>query len=288
MGIIVKSGIENVFYKCTSHIERMASMKKLRNINWYYLMGTLPFVLAITFMSAILLQAVWQKAAAAVIGIWIMILVFRKFQYLPRPIKDYGDMEPYDLRLPDDFHVTTFLCSQMDQYDFIKRNVEIISPLVRRRNAALKIALSPRFIKGEGDEFMRIAVLREIIRYKQGAQVKVLLGFVTPILLMVTLLEAYLVFGFTHRYPIGEGVVNFLGPILIAAVSICLALVWNQYVSSVDYQVDHELKDYASKDDIAAYIQRWDELLLPDEPELINEKSRQLEQYYIKKRLERL
>ena len=59
-------------------------------------------------------------------------------------------------------------------------------------------------------------------------------------------------------------------------------------MSRIDYQVDDELKHYYSKTDIAAYIKRWDELLLPKEPELVNEKSRQLELYYRDQRIERL
>ena len=263
-------------------------MKKLRSINWYYLVGTLPFVASITCMTVMLVNRGWLKIAAGAAGAGLLLWIIRKFRYLPRREADYGDMKVCSLALPVDINADIYLCPVMDRYEFLKRNVEILSPLFKRPQENFKIAVSPRLYEQEGEKFTQIAVMREIIRYRQASQVKASLGLVTPALLLVSLVEGYYAFGWNRIYPIAPGFLNFFGPLAAALTSIAFLLVWNKNMSRIDYQVDDELKHYYSKTDIAAYIKRWDELLLPKEPELVNEKSRQLELYYRDQRIERL
>ena len=59
-------------------------MKKLRSINWYYLVGTLPFVAAITCMTVMLVHRGWLKIAAGAAGAGLLLWIIRKFRYLPR------------------------------------------------------------------------------------------------------------------------------------------------------------------------------------------------------------
>lgn len=257
-------------------------------MNWYYIMGTVPFVLAMTIFSAMLVEKPLLKGSIVVAGIGITVGIVKKFWWLPKPEKDYGEMEPYALELPVDLNVRVYLCPAMDRYGFLKRNVELISPLVRQSGEDFKLALSPEFVKRQGDALMRIAAMREIIRYRQGVQVKTSLGLMTPVLALTSVVEAYFAMGWNRMYPVAAGYGTFFGPILIAAAVVCLLLGWNRNVSRMDYKVDDELKTYFSKEAVADYIKKWDALMLPDEPELINEKSRQLELFYIRQRIERL
>ena len=263
-------------------------MKKLRSINWYYLAGTLPFVLAITVMTAMLADKGWMKILIAAAGAGAMIWVIRKFRYLPRREKEYGKMKPCSLTLPVTVNADIFLCPNMDRYEFLKREVEIISPLWKRPRENFKIAVSPKLYENEGSRFTQIAVMREIIRYRQASQVKASLGLITPVLFLVSLVEGYFALGWSRRFPIAPGYLNFFGPLAVALVSIAFLLIWNKNMSRIDYRVDDELKQYFPKEEITAYIKRWDELLQPKEPELVNEKSRQLEEYYMNQRIERL
>lgn len=261
---------------------------RLHSRNWCYLIGTVPFVWAITFFSCMLTEQKILKVLIAAAGVGVSLGLIKKFWWLPKPEKTYGELEAYDLPFPIALNIRTYLCPNMDQYSFLKRNVELISPLWRRGDEDFKIALSPEFVRKQGDRLMQIAVMREIIRYRQGAQVKTSLGLLTPVLTLVSLAEAYFALGWNRIYPVMAGYGNFFGPVLIAIVAVGLVLGWNRMVSQIDYRVDDELKQYFSKEEIAAFIKKWDELMLPDEPELINEKSRQLELFYIRQRIERL
>lgn len=261
---------------------------RLHSRNWHYLIGTVPFVWAITAFSCMLAEHGFFKTLVAAAGIGMSLGLVKKFWWLPKPEKTYGEMEAYDLPLPVDLNIRTYLCPAMDRYDFLKRNVELISPLWRRGGEDFKIALSPAFVRKQGDRLMQIAVMREVIRYRQGVQIKTSLGLLTPALAILSLAEAYFALGWNRIYPVLAGYGNFFGPVLAAVVAVGLVLGWNRMVSRMDYRVDDELKRYFPKEEVAAFIKKWDELMLPDEPELINEKSRQLELFYIRQRIERL
>lgn len=263
-------------------------MKKLRSNNWYYLLGTVPFTAGISVMTVMLVGRGWQKALVGAVSAGIIVWLICKFFHLPRARKAYGELEICELTLPVPVNAEIYLCPEMDRYEFLKRYVEIISPLFHRPGAKFKIAVSPEFLKQEGDETVRIALMREVIRYVQAAQARAFLGLVVPVLTVVSLVEFYYVFGISQQYPIPPGYLSFFGPLLIAAATICFLLFWNKQMSQMDYQTDDELKRYFSRDEITAYIKRMDERLLPKEAELVHEKSRQLELYYRNKRIERL
>lgn len=263
-------------------------MKRLHSMNCFYVIGTVPFILAMTGFTAMLVGQPLLRALIAAGGLGITLAVVRKFWWLPKPEKEYGEMEPFDLKLPVKFPVRAYLCPAMDRYGFLKRKVELISPLIRRRGEDFKVALSPGFVRQQGEALVRIAVMRELIRYRQGVQVKTSLGLITPALALASLIEAYFALGWNRKYPVAAGYGNFFGPVLIAVAAVCLLLAWNRSVSRMDFRVDDELKEYFPKEEVAAFIRKWDELMLPDEPELINEKSRELELFYIRQRVERL
>lgn len=263
-------------------------VKRLPHINLYYLIGTVPFCFGIMYLTIFLLHSSWQKIVVFIIGVAIIAGLVKKFLYIPRPESDYGEMEAYDLELPDNFGVQTYLCPKMDKYDFLKRNIEIISPLVRNRNNPFKIALSPLFLEKSGRDIMRIAVTREIIQYRKLIQVKSYLGLISPILGIICLVEAGFAFGWNRFLQGKQGLVYFFGPFLIAVFVIVFLLLWNSRISKMDFKVDHELTKYFSKKDIENYILKWDQLIQPDEPELVNEKSRELEKFYLQQRIKKL
>ena len=263
-------------------------MKRLPRINLYYLIGTVPFCIGITYLTVSLMDVSWQKISIILMGVAVIAWLLKKFWYLPRPEREYGQMEPYDLELPGDFYVQTYMCPRMDKYGFLKRNIEIISPLLKNRKERFKIALSPEFLKKAGKDIMRIAVTREIIRCRQLVQVKSSLGLITPILWSVCLAEGYFVFEWNIFLQGKQGLVSFFAPVLIAVLTIGFLLFWNSRISKMDFKVDDELKKYFSKKDIEAYILKWDQMLQPDESELVNEKSRELEKFYLKQRIDKL
>lgn len=263
-------------------------MKKIPRINMYYLIGTVPFCLWIIYLTASLVSVSWQKIVVILMGTIIIVGLFKKFSYLPRPESDYGEMKEYDLQLPDDFGVQTYLCPKMDEYSFLKRNIEIIFSLKKNRNEPFKIALSPIFLNEAGRDTMRIAVTREIIRCRKLVQVKSSLGLITPTLGIMCLIEAYFAFGWDRFLQGKEGLVQFFAPVIIAGFIIAFLLFWNSRISKMDFTVDDELTKYFSRKDVENYILKWDQLIQPNESEMVNEKSRELEKFYLKQRIEKL
>ncbi len=262
-------------------------MKKLHTINWYYLAGTIPFCLGLMGMSIKLAGAVWQKALILAAGCAAILWIVRKFWYLPRPEGEYGELEAYELKLPDRFNVRIYLCPEMDRYDFLQRGIEILSPLFRRRGEDFKIAVSPKLLREQGEGLMGIAVMREILRYRQATQARIWLGLVMPVLVFACLAEGYFVWEWKERLGFLAGYTSFFGPVLIALAVICFLLMWNGQVSRLDYQSDKALRQYYSREEIVEYIEKWDQLFAGEAREG-NAKSRQLEEFYIRQRIARL
>lgn len=260
-------------------------MKKIGSNNWYYIAGTIPFVFIMAAIAVVSIENIYIKAGLIFVALAICIIIVRKFWWLPYPLEKYGEMEETDLKLPDDWNVKIYLCLAMNKYPFLKRYIEIISPLFTGKEKELKIAVNPSFIKAQKSTFVEIAITREIIRYQQKAQIKSSLGLVTPMLALLSVIEAFYFLGWKEMLAEYAGYTNFFGPILVAAFVITLFLVWNKSVSQIDYKIDGELKKYFSKKEIVDYIQKWDALMIPDEKELVKEKSREMELHYIRQRI---
>lgn len=262
-------------------------MKKLHTINWYYLAGTIPFCLGLTGMSLKLADEMWQKALILAAGCAVILWIVRKFWYLPRPEREYGELEAYDLDLPEPFNVRTYLCPELDHYDFLQRSIEILSPLFRRQGEDFKLVISPKLLREQGDGLVRIAAMREILRFRRAVQARISLGLVTPALAFACLAEGYFVWEWKEQWEFLAGYSSFFGPVLIALLVICFLLVWNGQVSRLDYQSDKALRQYFSREEIVEYIEKWDRLFAA-EPEEGNAKSRQLEEFYVQQRIARL
>ncbi len=262
--------------------------KRLHAINVYYLLGTVPLCLAVMVLTFCLVPRFWQKGLVIVAGSIIVFELFKKFWHLPRPRREYEELVPCELKLPEDYNVKIYTCPTMDRYDFLKRKVELLSPLHHKRGEDFKIAISPKFLAERGERFVGIAVMREIIRYQKAVQLKVFLGLVTPALLVICAVESWHVFDLGQRIPIAPGLLHFFGPLAVAASVVGFLLAWNKWVSGMDYKTDQTLKKYYPAKEIADYIVEWDRMMASDKPETGNEKSRQMEQFYVQQRVERL
>lgn len=262
-------------------------MKKLHTINWYYLAGTIPFFLGLTGMSLKLAGMVWQRVLILVAGCAAVFWIVKKFWYLPRPEREYGELEAYGLKLPERFNVKTYLCPELDRYDFLQRSIEILSPLFGRPGEDFKIVISPKLLQEQGESLVQIAVMREILRYRRAAQARASLGLATPALAAACLAEGYFVWGWKAKLGFLAGYASFFGPVLIALAVICYLLVWNGQVSRLDYQLDKALRQYYSREEIVEYIEKWDKIFA-GEPREEKAKSRQLEEFYIRQRIARL
>ena len=263
-------------------------MKKIRSNNWCYLMGILPFIVIMLVIAETRISVVWEQVAVAVLVTIIVISLIRKFLYLPYSLDKYGECKEIKLDLPVDWDVKIYSCEEMDRYPFLKRYVEIFSPLIRGKDKEIKVMVSPFFLKKQKSRFVEICVTREIVKYCRKVQIKTTLGVVIPILAWLTFLEAFFLLGWKDMFVKYSGITNFFGPILTAAIIIITLFLWNASISKMDYKLDAELKKYYHKTEIADYIRKWDELLLPDEKELIKQEKREIELHYIKERIDRL
>lgn len=263
-------------------------MKKIKSNNWCYLAGIIPFIVIMLVIAEMKINNVWVRIALVVLAVIIVVSLIRKFLYLPYSLDKYKEYKEIELDLPDNWDVKIYSCQEMDRYPFLKRYVEIFSPLFASKDRKIRIFVSPSFLKKQKSRFVEICVTREIVKYCSKVQIKTTLGLVMPILAWVTFLEAFFLLGWKETFDKYSGVTNFFGPILTAAIIISTLFLWNMSVSKMDYKLDAELKKYFQKTEIADYIQKWDELSLPDEKELIKQEKREIEMHYIQKRIDKL
>ena len=262
-------------------------MKRMKSNNWCYLVGILPFIIIMLIIAVVYSKSLKIEILLTFAAIMICVFVVKKFLCIPYSMKKYGEMKEIDMKLPDDWDIKIYSCKEMDRYPFLKRYIEIVSPLLPGKNSDVRVVVSPAFLKKYKPRFVEICVTREILKYCRKVQIKLTLGLVIPILTWIIIIEAFFLSGWKDIFDRYSGITNFFGPILTAAVIIITLFIWNKSVSQMDYQMDAELKNYYG-DEVADYIRRWDEIMVPDDKELIKKEKREIELHYIRKRIEKL
>lgn len=264
---------------------------KTNNIKYiYYVL----FPLGLVFGLYVLMDSpLILKLSISAIFLLIAGFMLKKIWHLPRPLKDYGNLEPIEVELPGRFGVALCTSEKMDSYRFLNRNIEILSPLFNKKDSALTVVISPTLFEKIGLKNVKIGVVREIIKYQSKTHIKTIASLFLPFIAMVILVELYFVTGFNRIYSINEGAPVFFVPLVITIYFVATLLIWNKYVSKIDFHLDCKLVDYFSKEDIVVFIEVWDQLYYESTIYRVGntankDRRRKLEKYYITERIGKL
>lgn len=258
---------------------------RLKSINIYYLIGLLPMAVVVYLLALKLAVSVtWIFLLILLLGEFIIWKLGKELWFLPGKKEDYADLKRIDFQLPLDYQVDIYTCETLSRYEFILRTAEVISPLIFPKGERVKVAINGRLLNQEGERFMQIATLREIERYREKTQAKVMVRLVLPILIMAAFGLSVFVYDIDLVQYVGGFVVYFALPFLTAGVFLLHLLLWNRYVSAQEGKLDVFLTRYFPVKDVADYILRLEVLEEKNE----SEKYGAFNQHYAKKRVKNL
>ncbi|WP_058485690.1 hypothetical protein [Defluviitalea phaphyphila] len=258
---------------------------KLKSNNKYYILGIIPLTIIVLILSLILSYGkVWIFYPILFIGTLVIYQLFKKFIYLPRPLKEYTDLKPINLELPIKYDVEYFSSKDLDKYSFLVRNIEILSPLYMKSGEKLKVVISENLLKSKSKKFIKIAVCREIEKYRRKSLVKIVLSFVMPALILAIVILGGLVLKIELLDYFNPMVAYFILPFLVVSCSLIYLFFWNKYISYEETKLDLFLTSYFNVNDVEKYINEIEKLEGREE----KTKYKEFNNYYANQRIKRL
>lgn len=258
---------------------------RLKSTNKYYILGLVPlttiiFILALTLAR----NNKWIFYPLIVISILTIYRLIKKFIFLPRPWKEYNDLKKINRKSPVDYNVEYFSSQELAKYSFIPRVVEVLSPLYLKKTERLKVVINEKLLKSESEEFINIAVCREIEKYKEKSALKITLALSMPLLSVL----GVILWGFIIKIDLldyySAFIVNFLLPTLFVGVLLLYLLFWNKYVSYQEAKLDIILTSYFHINDVEEYINKIEEL----EGRVEKTKYKEFNDHYARQRISKL
>mgnify|MGYP006912197581 FL=1 len=231
-----------------------------KSSNVYYLAGIgIPLASAALLGAKIAVPRPWLAAVILAGGICLLRMLTLKTLALPRPLHEYGALTPLDLELPRDYGVELCTSPELGRYDFALRVAELISPM-RFRGSRPKVAVNPVLLEKYGKQFMRIAIVREIERYRRKCQPAVILQLVLPPLVLLNAILCV----FAFRIPVEQRLGPFLFQVVLPfALTLCFLghlLLWNKRISRQDFRLDSFLTTVFPMEDVKNYIALVEEM----------------------------
>lgn len=258
---------------------------KLKSTNIYYLIGLIPWLVLDLGLALYLSYDIkWLFYPLLLIGIGVIYLLVQKFTYLPRAKSEYESLEESKITLPVSYGVDIYTCKSLSQHSFILRVAEVLSPLILQKNETLKVVMNEQLLKEEGEQFMQIAVVRELERYRTKSQVKVVLRLVVPLLMMVGVVLTVLAFRVNLLDYATSFTVNFALPFMVVVIFLLHLFLWNRYLSKEESRLDRFLLQHFSLGAVEHYISKIEELEGSNE----KEKYKVFNQHYAKERISKL
>lgn len=258
---------------------------RLKRNNIYYIIGIVPLSLVVTVFALILsYEKVWLFYTLLILASLILYSVVRKFNCLPRPLREYKDLRPIKLNLPVQYDVQYVVSKDLDQYAFLGRVVEIISPLYMKKGEKIRVVISEEKRKTYGDAFIKMAVCRELEKYRSKSAVKILLSLITPVLAVAAVTLAFFVFKIDVLQYFNYFVAYFLFPFLATALLLSYLFFWNKYVTKEEVRLDTFLISHFSKEDVEKYIKTVEVIEGGD----TTRKHQDFEKYYTAQRIKKL
>ena len=259
-------------------------MINLKSTNIYYIIGIIPLISLAFIMGILLSPHCWLKVLLAAVWFCCTFYSVRKFLFLPRPKSEYSDLEPLELRLSIPYNVRLYTSKRMAEYSFLNRHIEVISPLHFKSASPLRIAVNPKLFEQEGEDYTRVAIVREIEKYRNKSQIKNVLGLTTPLLSLIVLVEMYFLFAAHLSKLVNSGALIFFAPSIGVLIILGTLFLWNKSISKQDFITDRRLLSFFSHDEIAQYIRRSEELLCGEE----KVQPRTVQNHYAEERIKHL
>lgn len=249
---------------------------KLKSPNVWFIFGTVPvlvldFVLGAWFARGM----VWLSVVLLLLGLLAAVALVRKFIVMPKPRNRYGTPEPFALELPINCNAEFYHCPEMAKYEFLHRTVEVVSPLWNGKKP-FQVMINPTLAEKYGQDFEKVAVVRELENFRRKNSLKSLVGLLLPVEVLAAAVPAAVAFGPQLEAVLGSFVLYFAAPFAaVAAFGGCLYL-WNRTISIQDKQLDAFLLGYFSKEQVKQYIQVTEKM----NAEGGSEKSRVFTEHY--------
>lgn len=193
-------------------------------------------------------------AVAAVCGT-LLFWLFKKTACLPYPRDSYGSLTPLQLDLPGDFGVALCTDKSLAQHDFLLRIAEFVSPL-RFGGATPMVVLNPLMLENEGAEFMAMAAVREIGRYKLKIQPKTVLWLLCPILALAALILSVPAFDLPLERYFGPFLTQLILPLVCALALVAHIFAWNRRAAAQDARLDRFMLQYYPADRVEWQIKK--------------------------------
>lgn len=252
-----------------------------RSSNIWYAVALGPLAAAAAALGHLALTpSAWAWLPPAV-GVVLLAWGGRKILFLPRPAADYGEMKEVALRVPRRYGVTLRACPAMDRYAFIPRVAELLSPLRFGPDASPVVAVNPGALERHGERFVVMAAVREIERYRRHGRLKTIVHLLAPLLALGC---AALLLVWRGQEWVGPVATNFAAPFAFSLLVIGHLLTWNRAVSRRERELDDVLAEVFSPAEAREFIEVSEGM----EQGQDGEKSRALNDYYMRERLKRL
>ncbi|MEM1483332.1 hypothetical protein V6615_00480 [Oscillospiraceae bacterium PP1C4] len=233
---------------------------KWKSTNIFYLAGIgLPLAAITAFGIKIAWPTIWISIAILAVSAFLFKILIGKIIFLPRPEREYGELKPLLLDLPETYGVELYTCSALCKYDFVLRIVELLSPFAFRGNSP-KVVVNPQLLEKKGDLFMKIAITREIERYQRKYQMHTILHLTVPVLVMIAIILGVFAFDIRVSNYISPFILQFAMPFLFTILFVGHLFIWNKCLSQKDFKLDSFLTSVFPVEDVKSYILGVEEL----------------------------
>jgi hypothetical protein len=226
---------------------------KWKSTNWLYLLGIgLPLALITAFGALLAWPRLLYALPVAALGVICMAALFRKVLFMPRALAEYGDLEPLDLPLPVYGDAGLFTSAAMNKYEFLCRTVEVLSPF--RLSGKPPVAVINPGLASLGEDFIRIAAVRELRRYQGAYPVRAALRLLAPPLTAVALVMAAVYFELPVSEWLNPFLLQFAAPFLAMLLLLAHLYFWNRSLSAQDCTLDLFLTGVFPLEQVKRYI----------------------------------
>lgn len=257
----------------------------IKSINKYYILGIIPLItIDFTLLLILVYKNEWIFYPVLMAGVLIIYQFIKKFSFMPRPLKEYKDLKKIKLKLPIHYDVEYFSSQDLDKYSFLVRIVEVLSPLYLKRGEKIKVVVSEKILKTQSPTFVKIAVCREIEKYRTKSLLKIILVLVVPILTIISIVLLGMILKINLLTYFNPFVAYFLLPFFAVVLLVAYLFFWNQYISNQETKLDAFLTSYFRVEDVEKYINQIEKL----EGGVENSKYQAFNNYYAKQRIKKL
>ena len=227
---------------------------KIKSPNWIYILAIVP-MLVVDFCLGIYLarNKLWLVILLAVLGIAMVVAIFRKFTVMPKPMENYGAYREAELELPVQANVQLYWSEEMARFDFLHRIAEVVTPLIPG-DQPFKVMMNPAMEKEYGETFMRVAVTRELESLRTRTSLKSMVGLVLPFEVLVACLLTVGNFHLQLEAQLGGFLVNMVAPAVAVVLFGGALVLWNKSISKQDIRLDRYLLAHFPKKEVEEYI----------------------------------